>query len=551
MSSPVPYEQLTLRQLKSLPEVRLFRGWHEMPKAEILRRLAAGETSREQAASDKVGDEESVTKPSGRKKMLAAPKAGENTGKSTGNKAGRSAGKSPGKSADLGAGKNTVKSEGPKKGSRKKQTGTYAASELPSKSIAETGAASDSAASVGAGPAVSGEENKGKTIAARAKSTDQGKDTNPAKSTNRVQNTNQTKNTGQKKSRAGKAAAGGAKKQAAKVSSAAKVDSAAKIDSAEVDSADTIDLNRPKQPAPEMPEKNVNNQESKKAEPPAKEEPEVIESIQVRSDQERLRRLQEEKRLRNTLVTPQIEGQEPEDRLVLTALGPYWLHVWWEISTKMVQKARSVLARDWFTAEPILRLSRGTLSSNGNVRWDIFSEQKIVGGVYNWYLKVDDPPRMFQVEIGYRYKNSFYSMLTSNTVETPENYEQEGMGPMTGWRPRYDTGHYRHDRRSFGGSILLDDEELANLYNAPFHLAVDTEVIIKGTTMPNAKLTIRDRPVKVEPDGSFSVRYRLPERRHIFQVTASTLDGMQSRSIVLAVDRNTKELDTMHDYLEE
>ena len=98
---------------------------------------------------------------------------------------------------------------------------------------------------------------------------------------------------------------------------------------------------------------------------------------------------------------------------------------------------------------------------------------------------------------------------------------------------------------------MLDEEDIAGLYDAPFNLTVDAEVIIKGTTSPNARLTIRDKPVKVESDGTFWVPYRLPERRHIFQVVASAIDGTQTRTIVMAVDRNTKELETVHDYPEE
>ena len=39
------------------------------------------------------------------------------------------------------------------------------------------------------------------------------------------------------------------------------------------------------------------------------------------------------------------------------------------------------------------------------------------------------------------------------------------------------------------------------------------------------------------------MRYSLPERRHVFPVVMSSRDGMETQTIVLSVDRNTKKLD--------
>ncbi len=45
---------------------------------------------------------------------------------------------------------------------------------------------------------------------------------------------------------------------------------------------------------------------------------------------------------------------------------------------------------------------------------------EIHGGVNNWYLDVDNPPRSFQVEIGYLAANGrFASLARSNAVSTP------------------------------------------------------------------------------------------------------------------------------------
>jgi hypothetical protein len=69
---------------------------------------------------------------------------------------------------------------------------------------------------------------------------------------------------------------------------------------------------------------------------------------------------------------------------------------------------------------------------------------------------------------------------------------------------------------------------------------VDADLVVYGITSPDAHVTFKGEPVRVQPDGSFRVRFSLPERRHVMPVVASSGDGVEQRTIVLAVERNTK-----------
>jgi len=81
-----------------------------------------------------------------------------------------------------------------------------------------------------------------------------------------------------------------------------------------------------------------------------------------------------------------------------------------------------------------------------------------------------------------------------------------------------------------------------------FDFEVDTELIVHGVTRPDAHVTLRGEPVKIRSDGTFAVRFNLPDRRHVLPMVASSRDGAQQRMIVLAVDRNTKVMEpTSHD----
>jgi hypothetical protein len=73
-----------------------------------------------------------------------------------------------------------------------------------------------------------------------------------------------------------------------------------------------------------------------------------------------------------------------------------------------------------------------------------------------------------------------------------------------------------------------------------FSFDVGTELIVHGSTEPDAHVTLRGEPVHLREDGTFAVRFTLPDRRHVLPVVASSGDGMQQQTIVLAIDRNTK-----------
>jgi uncharacterized protein len=81
-----------------------------------------------------------------------------------------------------------------------------------------------------------------------------------------------------------------------------------------------------------------------------------------------------------------------------------------------------------------------------------------------------------------------------------------------------------------------------------FHFRIDAELIVYGSTEPNARVTLQGEPVQLRPDGTFTVRFSLPDSRQIIPAVAASADGIEERTIVLAVERNTKELEPMiHD----
>lgn len=215
------------------------------------------------------------------------------------------------------------------------------------------------------------------------------------------------------------------------------------------------------------------------------------------------------------------------DRLSLTVRDPYWLHVYWELTPQTIQRAQVALGRHWHSAEPVLRLLEiGQNDTDPSVKQPL-RDVVVHGGVNNWYLDVTDPPRSFQTEIGYRTPDGrFLCLVRSNVVSTAvkdvfEKHPQRTMpAPLM-------------NRFGLGAQNTGDARD-------EFALEVDAEVVLFGVAEPGSQVTLKGEPIATREDGTFTIRFPLPDRRQVFPVVANSGDGMEQRTVVLAVERNTK-----------
>jgi hypothetical protein len=261
-----------------------------------------------------------------------------------------------------------------------------------------------------------------------------------------------------------------------------------------------------------------------------------------------------------------------KDRIVVMVRDPYWLHAYWELTRQAIQRAEAALGQDWHGARPILRLldvsSHDTTSTSESIVRDI----DIHGGVNNWYLDVANPPRSFRIDIGYLSKNGqFYVLARSNVVSTPragisdvidENwadidvkkadriYAMSGGFDPTASSLELKQLFEERLRRPLGSPAVTSFGSGAFLHGKQrkFWFQLDAELIVYGATEPNARVTLQGEPVKLRPDGTFTMRFSLPDSRQIIPAVAASADGIEERTIVLAVERNTKQLEPMiHD----
>jgi hypothetical protein len=252
-----------------------------------------------------------------------------------------------------------------------------------------------------------------------------------------------------------------------------------------------------------------------------------------------------------------------QDRLVVMVRDPYWLHAYWELNPRSVERAQSALGQHWHATRPVLRLFRVA----GDGAAELQREIVIHGGVKHWYVDVQSPPQQFRMEIGYLTAGGqFYCLARSNTVITPpagtsdsvdENWvdidqNADRIFAMSGGYSDRGTSLELQElleerlRRPMGSPMQTRygggaARAMMGIQELPF--AVDAELIVFGVTDANAHVTLQGEPVPLRPDGSFTVRMALPDRRQVIPVIASSPDGVEQRTIILAVERNTKMLE--------
>lgn len=267
-----------------------------------------------------------------------------------------------------------------------------------------------------------------------------------------------------------------------------------------------------------------------------------------------------------------LDHASQKDRIIVLARDPYWLHAHWELSRTTLARAQAALGQEWHSARPILRLMDVTSEDTTTAAERPIRDIPIHGGVNNWYIDVLKPPRSYRIDVGYLSRQGkFYVLARSNIVTTPkagvtdsleenwasvqEQFERVQNPSTIGANAEPDASVDLNDlfderlRRPLS-SLSMRNLSLGALpgLERSFHFEIDAELIVYGTTDPEAQVTLQEEAVPLRPDGTFTVRFSLPDARQIIRAVATSPDGVEERTVVLAVERNTKELEPMiHD----
>lgn len=263
-------------------------------------------------------------------------------------------------------------------------------------------------------------------------------------------------------------------------------------------------------------------------------------------------------------VEPVAEKEPMRDRIALFVRDAHWMHATWDITRNAIERARAAMMEQWHGAKPILRLIRMDDNGTTNTAETVERDIEIHGGSRNWYIEWNGEQTSFRVLIGYLSSGGrFHAMAKSNIVKTPsagspdvvdEHWADLGAeceriyAISGGYDGELETGELKEmleDRlhRTLGAPPLA---KLGAGADSPFrrrggfHFDMDVELVVYGSTVPDGYLTLNGEPVKLRSDGSFALRVPFPDRRQVLPAVACSRDGSQQRTIVVAVERNTK-----------
>ncbi len=253
-----------------------------------------------------------------------------------------------------------------------------------------------------------------------------------------------------------------------------------------------------------------------------------------------------------------------EDKLMLMTRDPYWVHAYWEITDNKKKNMMKEHSSDLFEkGRMVLRVFDVTgvdfNGSNARTFYDIGVNE----AAKNWYINVSQPNRDYIVELGIIDKNGKYIMIVrSNRVKVPRDSVSDVIDER--WM-MVDEMYEKLFRLSGGHLIGLGSEEIMKMISQrisgelssggvssfsgsgampkkaekqrKFWLVADTELIVYGATEPDAKLMVQGKTIPLDKDGTFSLRFALPDGDHFIPIKANSFDGIDEREIKIAVRR--------------
>ncbi len=250
-------------------------------------------------------------------------------------------------------------------------------------------------------------------------------------------------------------------------------------------------------------------------------------------------------------------NQHQGDAFLTRICDAYWVQVHWELSPDTLARAEAALASEWHNAKPVIRLFDITADDTASTSKRHVRDVEIASDVTEWYVQVDHPDRTYRLHIGFLAPSGrFFALARSKTVRTSRKrlsnedkwYETNGGSANgNGSALRVHTsgknGHQDHEEITRSSMFRMNNGRHSADSGEEFCFQIDAEVIIRGATHPHAELAVLGSPVHVGDDGAFSLRFDLPNGRQVIPAIALTPDGKEQRTIVLAIERNTKELE--------
>jgi len=274
------------------------------------------------------------------------------------------------------------------------------------------------------------------------------------------------------------------------------------------------------------------------------------------------------------VMPSELPAQYGKDEMVLQVRDPWWLHCYWEVSPGTWERLRQSLKELFFSAKKVLRVyDISQIIFNGKNAHRFF-DIEINQETSSWYIDVGGSGRSWCIDYGLNLPNGeFITVLRSNVVTTPLDgpswiTDEEWMVPEEMFGRLYGMGfglgqsspvgkawQERFKKALFSGILASPGITSAaspvkkRLKERKFWLVVDCELIVYGATEPEAQVTVQGKPIRLRQDGTFTLRYALPDGKQVIPVKAVSPDKIEERTITPTVTRETKSSEIVKEFI--
>ena len=261
-----------------------------------------------------------------------------------------------------------------------------------------------------------------------------------------------------------------------------------------------------------------------------------------------------------------------QEKIVLQVRDARWLHTYWELRHDSLDRFRNELGQDFYKAKRVIRVyDVSHINFNGRNAHKFF-DVHVDEFANSWYIDTQTPGRSWCVDYGLLLPDGrFITIMRSNTVHTPLEgpsgmTDEEWMVPEEMFARLYGMGfglgrsspvgkawQERMKRELFSG--VLSSPGIASMASPvkkakkerKFWLVVDCELIVYGATEPDAEVTVQDKKINLRPDGTFTLRFALPDGKQVIPVKAISKDLIEERTITPTVTRETRQENKLHE----
>ncbi len=246
---------------------------------------------------------------------------------------------------------------------------------------------------------------------------------------------------------------------------------------------------------------------------------------------------------------------------------PEWMYAYWEITANTKARILRELGADIFEkARQVLRVHEiPPPAGEGGRHFDV----PVMLEAGSWYINAAGPGRSYCAEPGLVLPDgAFFGIVRSNEVTLPAGevsdvmdakwldvsgefdrllelsgveYIGKGSGEVAkSLAQRWELLRSVFSRAASWGVSSLSSRAGVKPPEKKFRLAADCEIILYGAAEPGAFVTVAGRKARLDPDGTFSMRFALPDGNTDMPVTALSKDEKDSRRIGISVTRLTE-----------